>query len=101
MSEDDAEVFEIYVNWLYRGVIICDCLELNDKPYDQRQEQWRLLIEAYRFGDKILHYAFMNKVIDEIATLHGVLVQGQVQRFDHENVELVYGHNIQETSVPP
>lgn len=57
---------------------------------ENRSDEWELLIEAYIFGDKILHREFQNKVIDEIARLHGVPMAGELERFNRFNINLVW-----------
>lgn len=83
MEDDDPDVFNLYAIYLYRDIIAYDPptqVTANDNAtvdgiaYTHRRDTYRLLVHAYLFGTKIRHYAFVNKIMDEIARLHGVLI---------------------------
>lgn len=62
LPEDEAEIFGIYVHWLYYGTLPVCC---NDSGLPENQEYLKL-VKAYTLGDKLMDTKFQNAAIDAI-----------------------------------
>ncbi|KAF1349741.1 hypothetical protein BDV97DRAFT_389858 [Delphinella strobiligena] len=60
MPDDDPNIFSIYADWLYSG-LICSATEHSGKGNDTEFEDLTL---AYILGEKLLDKSFKNAVID-------------------------------------
>lgn len=59
MPDDNADVFQIYAQWLYHAKI-----QHNDDP--ESSQELNTLIECYIFSEKIQDPVFQNAIIDSI-----------------------------------
>lgn len=62
LPEDEAEIFGIYVHWLYYGTLPVCC---NDSGLPENQEYLKI-VKAYTLGDKLMDTKFQNAAIDAI-----------------------------------
>ncbi|KAL0260911.1 hypothetical protein SLS55_004603 [Diplodia seriata] len=58
LPEDDPRAFEVYIKWLYFGMI--------EVSVDANFQNYLEVYNAYKLGDKILDAAFKNSAIDHI-----------------------------------
>ncbi|PCH00554.1 BTB/POZ [Penicillium occitanis (nom. inval.)] len=62
LPEDEAEIFGIYVHWLYYGTLpVCS----NDSGLPENHEYLKL-VKAYTLGNKLMDMGFQNAAIDAI-----------------------------------
>ncbi|PPJ58588.1 hypothetical protein CBER1_06682 [Cercospora berteroae] len=60
LPEDHVEIVSAYVDWLYRGTCMEDCL---NEDGDYVCEMWQTLAKMYVFGEKIQDARFSNVVL--------------------------------------
>lgn len=69
---DDPIIFNIYVQWKYKGKILSATADQDD----ENQEEWLRLVQAYVLGDKLQDAAFKDAVLDSIIAKSNVAVNG-------------------------
>ncbi|KAK3672612.1 hypothetical protein LTR78_007424 [Recurvomyces mirabilis] len=62
MPDDEVDVFQVYVQWLYQAKILVQ--QHNEDPKSSRE--LHTLIKCYIFGEKIQDVVFQNVTIDSI-----------------------------------
>lgn len=62
LPEDDPDVFSVYQQWLYGGLIHTRPINAPSKPDDE----YRTLVKAYLLGEKMLDGNFKDSIADAI-----------------------------------
>lgn len=62
LPEDEPEIFQLYVHWLYFGTLPVFC----DEPGHLGNTEYLDLAKAYTLGDKLMDTMFQDTVIDAI-----------------------------------
>jgi hypothetical protein len=77
LAEDDPNVFYVYQQWLYSGLIHTHC--------DLSDDEFNILVKAYILGEKIIDQHFKDSVADAI-----VEKLCSLRRFDTSLTNLVF-----------
>lgn len=64
LTEDDPHLFNIYVNWLYGGMVFA---EKSDGNGTLKKDVFRRYFDLYALGDKLLDSGFKDAIIDASA----------------------------------
>jgi hypothetical protein len=88
MPDDDPVAFNIYLNWVHKGVISMDIDEIEEKDtggYDS----WEVAILTYALGDKLLDIDFKDAITDAVAHMLSV-VRPDGEVWSPSSVELLH-----------
>lgn len=88
LLSEDPDVFEVYLHWLYRAEI--PCRPTAGDTGEERTKQYRLLFEAYFFGDMIGHNNFLNALIHALRCLYVGSIKGIHYAPSMSNITLVW-----------
>ena len=87
VPEDDAEVFNVYVQWLYSGRI--------PLAIDTAQMDYTFLAKLYVLGEKLIDITFKDAVINKIvANTRALAKNGQRYYPSPSVVDIIYEHTM-------
>ncbi|CZT19478.1 uncharacterized protein RCC_05329 [Ramularia collo-cygni] len=68
MPEDDADAFNVYLNWVHKSKVFLDFDRMDDNG-DDEHAMWELGILIYALGDKLLDLDFKDAISDVAAIM--------------------------------
>jgi hypothetical protein len=83
LPEDDTEVFSVYQQWLYSGLIHTSC----DTSFSGTDNEYETLVKAYILGEKFMDTDFKDAIMDAI-----VDKLRSLRRFDTRLTTLVFSN---------
>lgn len=83
LPEDDPDVFSVYQQWLYGGLIHTCC----DNSFSRTDDEYETLAKAYILGEKFMDHDFKDAVTDAI-----VDKLRSLRRFDTGLTTLVFNN---------
>lgn len=91
LPDDSAEIFDLFMQWLYTG-------KLQDDAFDAKQGSWTESIKLYILADKLQVPTIKNAVLDQMVSTadHAVAFSYEKDKFpSNADISLAYGSTSQ------